>query len=125
VEKPHKNLDVWKVSMELCQKAYIKTSGFPQTEKYGLTGQIRRSAVSVPSNIAEGAGRQTTKEFVKFLHIVQGSLSELDTQLDIAKNVGFLEENSWMELDQLMLRTDKMLTALIRSKKNKQEGERS
>ena len=117
MEKPHKKLDVWKVSMELVQKVYIKTSEFPHAEKYGIKSQLRRAAVSIPSNIAEGAGRQTTKELVNFLHIAQGSLSELDTQLDIAKNVGFLEENSWLELDQIMLRVDKMLTAFIRSKK--------
>lgn len=117
MEKPHKKLDVWKVSMALVQKVYLVTSAFPKHEIYGLTSQVRRAAVSIPSNLSEGAARQTPKEFINFLHIAQGSLSELDTQLDISVQLGYLSEKNRAELDQLMVRTDKMLTALIRSKK--------
>ena len=119
MEKPHKRLDVWKIAMELVQKVYSATSDFPKNEIYGITGQVRRAAVSIPSNIAEGAAIQTPKEFINFLHIAQGSLSEVDTQLDVAKNLGFLSDTVRIQLDQLMVRTDKMLTALIRSKKMK------
>lgn len=117
MEKPHKNLDVWNLSMEIVERIYRATSTFPRNELYGLTSQIRRAAVSIPSNIAEGAARQTFKELIHFLHISQGSLSELDTQLDLATKLGFLNSKSRLELDQLLIRTDKMLSALIRSKK--------
>ncbi len=88
MDKPHKRLDVWKISMKLVKRTYLATSGFPKHEAYGLTKQIQRAAVSIPSNIAEGAARQTKKELINFLHIAQGSLSELDTQLDISLNLG-------------------------------------
>ncbi len=117
LEKPHKNLDVWKISMELVQRVYKVTTAFPKHEIYGLTSQIRRAAVSVPSNIAEGAARQTKKELANFLHIAQGSLSELDTQLDISLNLGYLVLEDRNRVDELLLRIDKMLTAFIRSQK--------
>lgn len=82
--KPHKNLDVWKKSLELVKLVYNKTNTFPKSEIYGLTNQMRRAATSIPSNIAEGAARNTKKEFVQFLHIAQGSMSELDTHFEIA-----------------------------------------
>ena len=79
--KTHKDLDVWKKSMDLVERVYRRTERFPDSEKYGLTNQIRRCAVSVSSNIAEGAARNTDKEFVQFCYIALGSLSELETQL--------------------------------------------
>jgi four helix bundle protein len=117
MKKPHKNLDVWKLSMELVKIVYRVTSKFPSNENYGLTSQIRRCTVSIPSNIAEGAARQTKKELINFLHIAQGSLSELDTQLDISVDLGYLKLNERTRLDSLLVRVDKMLTAFIRSKK--------
>jgi four helix bundle protein len=78
---------IWKRAVQLSINCYKLTQHFPQTEIYGLTSQIRRSAVSVPSNIAEGYGRQSTREYIQFLHIALGSLRELDTQLIIAKEV--------------------------------------
>ena len=75
---------------------------------------MRRAAVSVSSNIAEGAARQTKKEFVQFLHMAQGSLSELDTQLEIARLLKFLNGNGWQGLEEVMARVDKMITGLIR-----------
>jgi four helix bundle protein len=115
MEKPHKKLDVWKLSMDMVTEVYRITASFPSRETYGLTDQLRRAAVSVPSNISEGAARQTKKEFIHFLHIAQGSLSELDTQLDIAVSLGYYNSVKRDELDTLLVRIDKMLYALIRS----------
>lgn len=121
MEKPHKKLDAWKLSMELVRQVYAITASFPQHETYGLTRQIRKAAVSIPSNLAEGAARQTRKELLNFLHIAQGSLSELDTQLDIALDLAYLEKSGRQAPDELLIRVDKMLTAFIRSTKLKAE----
>jgi four helix bundle protein len=80
MDKPHKRLKAWQLAMDIAVDIYRTSENFPAEERYGLTSQMRRSAGSVPSNLAEGAGRQTKKEFTNFLHIAQGSLSELDTQ---------------------------------------------
>ena len=104
--------------MQLVTDVYRVSKKFPQKETYGLVNQIRRAAVSIPSNIAEGAGRQTSKEFVQFLHIAQGSLSELDTQLEISNRLGFLSQKDWSELEVMMNRIDKMVSGLIRHKKS-------
>ena len=114
MEKPHRKLEAWKQSMDLAIAVYNATKTFPSQEIYGLTNQIRRAVVSVPSNIAEGAARQTKKDFGNFLHIAQGSLSELDTQLELARRLGYLSESSWQELDSRMVQIDKILTGLIR-----------
>lgn len=119
MDKPHKKLDVWNVSMELVQQIYQATEIFPRHEIYGLTSQMRRAAVSIPSNISEGSARQTKKELVNFLHIAQGSLSELDTQLDISVNLGYLKAKERNRIDGSLIRVDKMLTAFIRSQKSK------
>jgi len=118
LEKPHKKLDVWRISMDLVTEVYKVTDKFPKEEKFSLSDQIHRSAISIPSNIAEGAARNTKKEFVNFLPIAQGSLSELDTQIELAKRLKYIEEQSWKELDIMMERIDKMLTGLIRSQKS-------
>ena len=83
MEKPHKKLEVWKLAMEIAEDIYELTEKFPSPEKFGMVSQMRKSSVSIPSNIAEGAARNTKKEFINFLHIAQGSLSELDTQYRI------------------------------------------
>ena len=114
MEKPHKKLDVWKLAIELVCDVYRVTNSFPAREVYSLTDQIRRAAVSIPSNIAEGAARHTKKEFVNYLHMAQGSLSELDTQSEIAKRLGYLNESSWANIDGQLERIDKMLSGLIR-----------
>ncbi len=85
----HENLDIWKQSIDFVSSVYLSTKDYPYEEKYGLVSQMRRAAISIPSNIAEGAARKTDKEFVQFLHIALGSLSELDTQLIISENLGF------------------------------------
>lgn len=88
----HKDLDAWKLSIELVTEIYKKTKDFPKEELYGLTSQIRRCAVSIPSNIAEGSARQSDKELIHFLYIALGSCSELETQLIISKNLEYLSE---------------------------------
>jgi four helix bundle protein len=92
--KTHKDLDVWKEAMSLARAVYALTQSFPKEEVYGLTDQIRRSAVSVPSNIAEGAARGSDKDFIKFLSIALGSLAELETQLMLAESFGYAHTTS-------------------------------
>ena len=103
--------------MELVIEMYAITKTFPSNEAFGLQDQIRRAAVSVPSNVAEGAARHTLKELKHFLHIAQGSLSELDTQLEIARRLHYVRGNDWQRLDEKMERVDKMLSGLIRRQK--------
>ena len=79
--KPHQRLNVWKRAIKLVEEIYKITSSFPAEEKFGLISQMRRSAISIPSNIAEGAARSSSKEFINFLHISQGSVAELETQI--------------------------------------------
>lgn len=88
--KPHHRLAAWQEAMGLVRAVYGVTRDFPVEETYGLTSQLRRSAVSIPSNVAEGAGRGGRKEFLKFLNIARGSLSELETQLLIAADLKYL-----------------------------------
>jgi len=83
-ERPHKRLDLWKKAMEMVTEVYGVTGGFPREEVYGLTAQLRRAAVSVPSNIAEGLTRRSVADKLHFLNISQASLSEIDTQIEIA-----------------------------------------
>jgi four helix bundle protein len=90
----HKDLDVWKESMALAKLIYCLTNKFPREEIYGLTSQMRRCSVSVPSNIAEGAARNSDKEFIQFLYISLGSLSELETQVTLSEDLGFSKEQS-------------------------------
>ncbi|NVN89607.1 MAG: four helix bundle protein [Desulfuromonadales bacterium] len=110
--KDHKDLDVWKESIEVVTRIYSLTSSFPKEEMYGLANQMRRAAVSIPSNIAEGAARQTEKEFVHFLHVSLGSAAELETQLIIAEKLNFVQEIS--SLLEMMVVLQKMLHGLIR-----------
>ena len=117
MDKPHKKLDVWKLSMELARTIYRLTASFPIEERYGLISQMRRAAVSIPSNLAEGAARDSSNEFRNFLSIARSSLSELDTQLDLSQELGFITENSRYEVDRLLTRIDKMLYALHQLKK--------
>jgi four helix bundle protein len=86
----HYDLDAWKVARELVKRIYLLTQTFPRVELFGLTIQMRRAAVSIPSNIAEGAARTGTREFAQFLNIARGSLSELETQLLIASDLAYM-----------------------------------
>jgi len=117
--KTHKDLDIWKKSIEMVTKIYELTSNFPKGELYGLTNQIRRAAVSVPSNIAEGSGRESTKEFLHFLYYSKGSLAELETQLIIAFNLNYISKEQKQEFDIYFVSILKMLSNLIKSLKMK------
>ncbi len=90
--RPHYRLKAWKIAMALVKAVYEVTRNFPKEEIYGLTAQMRRAAVSVPSNLAEGAARTGQREFAQFLNVASGSLSELETQLLIAVDLGYLEQ---------------------------------
>ena len=96
--KGHRDLVVWQKAMTLVTDIYHATSGFPKEERYGLTSQIRRSAVSVPSNLAEGHGRNSKKELHQFVGHARGSLTELETQIEIAVNLGYLSESIGADL---------------------------
>lgn len=113
--KTHKDLDVWKYSIDLVTDIYKVTDDFPKTEIYGLTSQIRRSAISIPSNIAEGAGRNSKKEFSHFLSISLGSLTELETQLIIAINLRFLSIDDHKNIEESLVKIRKMIIGLKKS----------
>jgi len=91
VKRSHRSLNAWKQAMELVVDVYALSALLPQNEQYGLVSQLRRAAVSVPANIAEGAARNGSKEFLHFLSIASGSLSELDTLIDLARQLRYIE----------------------------------
>lgn len=111
----YRDLKVWQKGIELVKTIYVLTRDFPKYETYGLTSQIQRSAVSVPSNIAEGQTRNSTAEFQRFLFIAQASLSEVDTQIVIAQELGYLEKAKGQDVEARILELRKMLYALINS----------
>ncbi len=113
----YRDLMVWQKGMDLCALAYRVTKRLPKEEMFGLVAQTRRSAVSVPSNIAEGFGRDQTGYFVHFLRIAQGSLKELETQLLVCQRVELLMEDEIKPLLALADEIGRMLRALIRSQK--------
>jgi four helix bundle protein len=117
--KTHKDLDVWNKSIEMVTGIYKLTRNFPKEELYGLTNQVRRAAVSVPSNIAEGSGRNSSREFLQFLYYSKGSLMELETQIIIAHNLNYLNNEQKQEMDIILTDISKMLSKLIQSIKNK------
>lgn len=111
--RKYRDLEVWQKAMELVTKVYGCTQRFPREEMYGLTNQVRRAAVSVPSNIAEGQGRRTTREFLHHLSIARGSLAEVDTQVEIAERLGFLTKEQAEEIGQVLTSVAKLTNALI------------
>lgn len=115
----HKELDVWIYSVDFVTLIYKETLSFPEQEKFGLINQIRRASVSIPSNIAEGAARNSDKEFIRFLYISLSSASEVETQLIISKNLGFIHESQLLitKLNEIQ----KLIKGLINylNKKNK------
>ncbi len=117
--KSFKELNVWQKSYELCLNLYSVTAKFPNEEKYGLTSQIRRSAVSIPSNIAEGYGRKTTVDYIRMLYIAYGSVCELETQVLLAGDLGFIERRTMDPIKTGIGDIERMLKALIRSLENK------
>ncbi len=109
----HRELIVWQRGLELVSAVYKVTDKFPRTETYGLASQLQRCAVSIPSNIAEGRGRGTRKDFTQFLHIALGSTAELETQLEIAKMLRYVTEVDYNECMSLTTEVAKMLVAMI------------
>jgi four helix bundle protein len=113
--KIHKDLDVWKKAIDFVTTVYRVTDSFPNKEIYGLTSQIRRSAVSIPSNIAEGAARKGKTEFIQFLYIALSSTAELETQLIIANNLKYIKENECKILLDGLYSISRMIQGLIKS----------
>ena len=116
--RDYHDLLVWKKGMALAKQIYQITQAFPETEKFGLVSQMRRAAVSVPSNVAEGQARNTTGEFVQFLSHAAGSVSELDTQLTLSVELGYCSQEKAQEAQALILELRKMLTALRKKLSN-------
>jgi len=112
--KSYKDLEIWKKSVELVKDIYIITKDFPKSETYALVDQIRRAALSIPSNIAEGHARQHKREFRQFLFIALGSLAELETQLIIAGKLGYLEKEKLNQSLKEMDAIGKMTRGLIK-----------
>ena len=115
----HKKLDAWKMSMEFVTNAYQITRGFPDQEKFGMISQIRRAAVSVPVNIAEGAARNHDKEFIQYLYTSLGSLSELETLFLISHNLGYISSLVSEETQKKIESIRKPVSGLIKYLKNK------
>lgn len=111
----HRNLDVWKKSIDFVTIIYKATESFPKSEIYGLTSQIRRSAVSIPSNIAEGATRKSKIEFKQFLYIALSSSAELETQLIIANNLNYINEHEFESLLEKLYAISRMTQGLIKT----------
>ena len=113
--KNYRELDVWERGMDLVEEIYRLTKGFPSQEKFGLTNQIRRAAVSVPANIAEGYGRSHRGDYLRHLSVANGSLMEVETHLIIAGRLKYLNKEQAKKAWDLIQETSKMLTALIKS----------
>lgn len=117
--KNYKELRVWQKAYQLCVEVYRITRNFPKEERYGLTSQIRKAAVSVPSNIAEGYGRKTTREYVQALYVAYGSNCELETQVLLSGDLGYIEADDLEKLQKNLGDIERMLKGLINSLKNK------
>ncbi|MEO5596349.1 MAG: four helix bundle protein [Lysobacteraceae bacterium] len=115
-KRAHERLDVWREAMNLVEAVYACSSRFPDSERFGLTAQIRRAAISVPSNIAEGAARRSTAEYQRFLSIARGSLSEVDTQIQIAQRLKFMNNDPALDLqiDSVFARLTALMNALAK-----------
>jgi four helix bundle protein len=113
----YRDLVAWQKAMDLVERIYVATAGFPKEERYGLISQVRRAAVSIPSNIAEGQGRRSSDdELVRFLQIARGSLAELETQMELAVRLNFLEKHQASALRSLSDEVGRLLTGLMKSK---------
>jgi len=112
--KTYRDLKVWQKSMLLVTDIYRATKSFSPEERYGLTSQLRRSAVSIPANMAEGYGRNSTQDYVRFLRIANGSLFELQTHLEIGRNLEMLSDEKFSDLYEQSREIERMLSSLIR-----------
>ncbi len=115
--RPHKNLIVWQNSISLVKEIYTLTNKFPDSEKFGLISQLRRAAVSIPTNISEGAARNTKKEFIQFLYISSGSLSEVDILLTISADLVFISNGEFNDIIEKMNKISSLLNGLIKKLK--------
>lgn len=118
--KTYRELVVWQKAFQLCTNVYQLTKRFPSDERFGLTTQLRRAAVSIPSNIAEGYNRSTTRDYLRFLWIANGSLAEIETQLMLAGELGFAARGDLSETLESVAEVDRILRALMRSLKAKE-----
>lgn len=118
--KTHRDLEVWKRGISFVTTIYKLTDSFPKEELYGLTSQIRRAAISIPSNIAEGAARKSNKEFIHYLYIALGSSAEIETQLLIAVNLKFISDENMKILSEERDEISKMLIGLIRHREGRE-----
>lgn len=112
--KSYRELIVWQKAISVCTQIYELSKDFPKEEKYGLSNQMKRSAISISSNIAEGYGRNSTKDYRRFLLLARGSLFELQTQIEIALNIGMLNENLTLGIEKISTEIEKMLNSLIK-----------
>ena len=117
----HRDLEVWKSAIELAGSVYDVTRSFPKEESFGLVAQMRRAAVSVASNIAEGAARHGPKEFTRFLYVALGSASELDTQIEISVAIGMGQQTRLRRVQEETSQVARMLLGLIRSLQSKSQ----
>lgn len=117
--KNYRDLKVWQKSYRLCLDLYRITKKFPKEERYGLTSQIRRAAVSIPSNIAEGYGKKTTADYLKSLYIAYGSICELETQILLSGDLNYMNKENFKALKGNTEEVERMLKALIKSLANK------
>ncbi|MGA2315506.1 MAG: four helix bundle protein [Thermodesulfobacteriota bacterium] len=117
--KNYKELRVWQKAYELCLKIYKTTKTIPKEERYGLTSQVRRAAVSIPSNIAEGYGRRTTGEYIQALYVAYGSQCEIETQILLAGDLDFIKADDLETLNKDVGDVERMLKGLIRSLEKK------
>ena len=115
----YQNLQIWHRARILVKAIYQTTATFPASEQFGLTNQIQRSAVSIPSNIAEGWSRNSTKDFINFLYIARGSLAELETQMAIGCDLGYITSQDWHNLQVQITEVGKMLNGTITQLKQK------
>ena len=115
----YRDLIVWQKSINLVKLVYDNTKTFPKEEQYGITSQIRRSAVSIPSNIAEGFGRFQTNDYVRFLQIARGSLFELQTQIEISKLLEYITESDFKIISELTIEIEKMINSMINKTSSK------
>ena len=117
--RTHKDLTVYKKSIDFVTEIYQFTTTLPAEEKYGLTSQLRRAAVSIPTNISEGSSRKSTKEYIQFLYISLGSISEIETLVEISKNLGLMGTDTLELLTNDLEVIKRMLISLIKTLKNK------
>ncbi|WP_404418632.1 four helix bundle protein [Brevundimonas vesicularis] len=113
--RSHRDLKVWQIALDMTETLYRTTADWPKSEQYGLVSQVRRAAVSVPANIAEGAGRRSPGEFMHFVGIARGSLAELETLLIIARRLGYIEEPPFRAIIDDLFELSRMTTGLLKS----------